>query len=463
VDGSRALSVGQESLWLLYKLAPASAAYNDVGAGRLSPVPDVAALARSVRLVLRRHDLLRSVFVESGGVPGRLVHGTGLVDLDVRDVRGYSDQALHRTARELALTPFALETDGPVRVVLLRRDTDAVLLVGDHHIATDATSQWLIWKDLLDGYRSYAAGREPDLAPPGGTYDDYVAAERRLLGSPRRAELEAYWRGVCAGAGAAELPTDRPRPARQTFSGATYARRLDPQLVDRVTTAAARHAVTPFAYLLGVFQSLLYRYTAQDDFLLGCPTTTRRTRRTRDVVGYFVNTLVLRARFDRGTTFADAVRAAGEQVVRGTAHVSYPFPLLLSALGRTAGAPPLFRIAVTMVTASRFDATLDRLADGESGVLDSRLHMTPVDVPRLEGQYDLNVEITRALTSMTLVFRYNTDLFDETTIARVVDAYLRLLEVSVTDPATRVSRASLVDPAERARLLALGAGAVGSV
>jgi non-ribosomal peptide synthetase component F len=175
------------------------------------------------------------------------------------------------------------------------------------------------------------------------------------------------------------------------------------------------------------------------------------------VVGYFVHPLVLRARFDRDTTFADAVRAAGRQVVRGTAHAGYPYPMLLRTLGRTAGAPPLFRIAVTMVTASRFDATLDRLADGESGVYDGGLRMAPLDVPRLEGQYDLNVEITRSATGMTLVLRYDTDLFDAATMRRLAGAYVRLLEVSVTDPSTRVSRVSLMDDAERARVLALGA------
>ncbi len=457
MDDLRALSVGQESLWLLYRLAPASTAYNDAGAGLLDPVPDVDALAKSVRLLLSRHDLLRSVFGESDGVPGRLVRGGDLIDLEVRDVPGGGDADLRRMAREIALTPFTLETDGPARVVLLRRERDAALVVGDHHIATDATSQWLIWRDLLAGYRRFAAGREPDLPPVGGDYDDYVAAERRLLASARRAELEDYWRAVCAGAVAAELPTDRPRPARQRFAGATHARRLDPDLVDRIAAAAARHAVTPFAFLLGVFQSLVYRYTGQEDFLLGCPTTTRRSRRTRDVVGYFVNALVLRARFDRGTTFAAAVQAAGEQVVQGTAHVGYPLPMLLNLLGRIAGATPLFRLAVTMVTATRFDSTLDRLADGESDVDDRWLRIAPLDVPRLEGQYDLNVEITRSATGMTLVFRYDTDLFDEATVARLVRTYVRLLDVAVTQPSTKVGRVPLMDDAERARVLALGA------
>lgn|GEM_PF-6427071 len=457
MDDLRALSVGQESLWLLYKLAPAGTAYNDAGAGLLDPVPDVDALAKSVRLLSSRHDLLRSVFREPAGIPGRLVRGTDLVELEVRDVPGCGDADLRRMAREIALTPFTLETDGPARVVLLRREDDAALVVGDHHIATDATSQFLIWRDLLAAYRRFVAGREPDLPPVGGDYDEYVAAERRLLASARRVDLEAYWRAVCAGAVAGELPTDRPRPARQRFAGATHARRLDPDLVDRIATAAARHAATPFAFLLGVFQSLVYRYTGQEDFLLGCPTTTRRGRRTRDVVGYFVNALVLRARFDRGTTFAAAVQAASEQVVRGNAHARYPFPMLLELLGRTAGAAPLFRLALTMVNANGYDSTLDRLADGESNVDDVGLRMAPLDVPRLEGQCDLNVEITRSATGMTMVFRYDTDLFDEATVARLVATYLRLLEVAVAEPSTKVGRAPLMDDAERARVLALGA------
>jgi hypothetical protein len=96
-----------------------------------------------------------------------------------------------------------------------------------------------------------------------------------------------------------------------------------------------------------------------------------------------------------------------------------------------------------MVTANRFDSTLDRLADGESSVDDGGLRMAPLDVPRLEGQYDLNVEITRSATGMTLVFRYDTDLFDEATVARLVATYVRLLEVAVTEPSTRVGRVSL--------------------
>lgn len=457
MDDLRALSVGQESLWLLYKLASASTAYNDAGAGLLDPVPDVDALAKSVRLLLSRHDLLRSVFRESEGTPGRLVRGADLVELEVRDVPGCDDADLRRMAREIALTPFILETDGPARVVLLRREDDAALVVGDHHIATDAISQRLIWRDLLAAYRRFEAGREPDLPPVGGGYDEYVAAERALLASARRTELEAYWRAACAGSVAAQLPTDRPRPARQRFAGATHVRPLDPELADRIATTAARHAVTPFAFLLGVFQSLVYRYTGQDDFLLGCPTTTRFGRRAQNVVGYFVNALVLRARFDRGTTFAAAVQAASEQVTRGSAHARYPFPMLLNLLGGTAGATPLFRVAVTMVTANRVDSTLDRTEDGQSDVDVGGLRGRFLEVPRLEGQYDLNIEITRSAAGMTLVFRYDVDLFDEATIVRLVATYVRLLEVAVTEPSTKVGRVPLMDDAERARVLALGA------
>jgi hypothetical protein len=457
------LSLGQEALWLLYNLAPTSAAYNDAGAAMLTPVPNVDALADAVRLTAQRHDILRSVFTEADGVPGRQVRGAGTVDLDVRDASALDDVQLAHAARDVAVTPFVLDTEGPLRVVLLRRENDAALVIGDHHIATDAVSQWLIWRDVLHAYRAFATGRHPDLAPIDGTYDDYVARERRLLESPVRARMEDYWRGVCAGATAAELPTDRPRPPQQTFTGATYSRRLSPELVAGITETAARLSVTPFSLLLGAFQALVYRYTLQEDFLLGCPTTTRRSRSTRDVVGYFVNTLMLRAQLGRDSTFADVIQAAGRQVVRGTANVGYPFPLLLKTLGRsaTSGAPPLFRIAFTMVAASRFDATLDQVADGRADTRDAGLRITPLEVPRLEGQFDLNVDITRSTSSMTAVFRYNTALFDSETIERLVGGFVRFLGQAVGNPSSRIVRAPLMDDSERSRLLMMGAGAVG--
>ncbi len=459
MDVGRPLSVGQQSLWLLYRLEPDSPAYNDAGAGRLTPGPDIAALARAVRLLLQRHEILRSRFVEIDGLPRRIEEQSGTV-LEVRRIGGMDEATLLRAVNALAKQPFELERTGPLRIVLLQRESDAVLVVVNHHIATDAASQWIIWRDLLDSYAAYAQGRHPELVPLTGNYHDHVIAEQRLL-TAKREQLERYWRGVCAGIEAAELPLDRPRPHRRSAPGATTSRRLSDELVDGVHRTAAELGVTPFALLLGVFQSLIYRHTSQSSFLVGCPTTTRRQRRAMGVVGYFVNTLVIRTDFEPHTTFAQAAKLAAQQIMSGTAHVGLPYPLLqqLDAGPMRTRRSAFFRIAVTMVSASRYGTALDDLADGKQVTSVGGLRMEIIDVPRLEGQADLNVEITRSTNSLTLVFRYDTGLFDESTIVRLLDSYLRLVEAAVSDAAMPVTAVSLLTPEERAHLLAFATGA----
>ncbi len=460
------LSVGQQSLWLLYRLAPESSAYNDAGAGRLAPAPDIGALRDAVHFVVQRHDMLRSLFVEREGCPARVIRPTG-TELVIREVTGMSDAELSDAAAAVARQPFELATDGPLRVVLLRRADDAVLVVANHHIATDATSQWLIWRDLLAAYAAFAAGGRPELPDLAGDFQQQVTGEHQQL-TAKRAHLEEFWRGVCVGAEAGVLPLDHPRPQRSVFIGASCSRRLPDELADRVRCTAAGLGVTPFALLLGTFQALVYRHSSQPAFLLACPTSTRRHRRSRDVVGYFVNTLLVRATLDAGSTFAAAARTASQQVTSGTAHAGYPYPLLRSTYsarpgpaatpGRTPRPGPLFRIAVTMVTAARFGRELDELADGAVGVPLGDLRVHPYDVPRLEGQCDLNVEITRAPHALSVVFRYDTALFDAATVERLLDCYLRFIEVAATDPDGRVSRVPLMAPVELARMLALAAG-----
>ena len=459
MDVGRPLSVGQQSLWLLYRLEPGSPAYNDAGAGRLTPGPDVAALAQAVHHLGQRHEMLRSRFIEIDGIPTRIEEQSGTV-LEVRRVGGMDEATLLRAVNALARQPFDLERTGPLRIVLLQRESDAVLVVVNHHIATDAASQWIMWRDLLDSYAAYAQGRPPELVPLTGNYHDHVIAEQRLL-TAKREQLERYWRGVCAGVEAAELPLDRPRPHRRSAPGATSSRRLSDELVDGVHRTAAELGVTPFALLLGVFQSLIYRHTSQSSFLIGCPTTTRRQRRAMGVVGYFVNTLVLRADFEPRTTFAQAAKLAAQQVISGAAHVGFPYPLLQQLdAGPRARRSAFIRNAVTMVSASRYGAAQDDLADGKQVTSVGGLRMEIIDVPRLEGQADLNVEITRSTNSLTLVFRYDTGLFDESTIVRLLDSYLRLVEAAVTDAAMPVTAVSVISAAERAQMLAFGAGEI---
>lgn len=454
MDAVRELAVGQQSLWLLYKLAPTSAAYNDGDAARMSPIPDIDVLNRALRATAERHDILRSCFVDGVGDAGPGAHrelfAPELVTVEVRDVGPVGDARLSELVRDTVAEPFELSRTGALRVVLLRRETDAALVIAAHHIATDAKSQFLLWRDLLEAYRAYRVGEQPRWRSLRGTYDDYVARERSLLDSPRGAEMAAFWHEICAGAVAAELPTDRPRPQRPGFAGATHSRRLPDTLAVAVDDAARGLGVTPFGFLLGIFQSLLHRHTGQSDLSVGCPMTLRRTSALRDVVGLLVNPVVLRARFDPATTLADAVRAAAGQVGAASARAGYPFALLGGS-----GRAPLFRIAFTMVTTDP-DNPLPELG-AEAPPMDFAGHqVTFLSVPHLEGQFDLTVEMTRSGSTLTAVFRYDTDLFDEASVVRLVEHYFTMLAAAAARPDLRVSRVSLVDEAQRRALLAMG-------
>lgn len=350
----------------------------------------------------------------------------------------------------------------PFRVVLLcRAPGDAVLVVVAHHIVSDRTSQWLIMRDLLDAYLGLTGSGSPDWEPLTASFDDHVTAERRLLGSSRRAELEERWVRLVSGAQAAELPTDRPRPARQTFVGATHQVVFPADLDRRLRESARTAGVTPFVQLLGVFEVLLHRYGAPPEFLVGCPASTRFGAGMREVVGYLVNSVALRASVGPDTTFADAVASAKEQLRDAMGVARYPFPLVAGALNlpRRTDRPPVFQIALTIVATSKLEPLLDLLADDASGELTYRgLRLSIVDAPHMEGQLDLNVELRQSPTSLTAVLRYNTDLFDRATIERFGDHFLLLAGAAAADPGVRAGSVPLMSDSELRAMLQVGTG-----
>jgi Condensation domain len=451
MDDVRRLSAGQDAMWHLHRLAPERAAYNITLAVRVRTPLDPDLLHRAVAMLAARHDLLRSVFTEIEGVPRRVVRDPAMVRLEIREVAGADDDAVAAMASEAGRAPFVL-TEGAFRIVLLRRrDDDAVLVAVAHHIVSDRTSQWLLMRDLLDAYRGLLTIGEPAWSELEQTFDDHVETERRLVASPRGAELAASWQEICADAPAAELPTDRPRPERPGFTGATVTRRFPDGLRGRLRPAADALGVTPFALVLGCFEVVLHRYTGRDRFLIGCPASVRFRRGVRDVVGYLVNTLVLRARLSPATTLGEAAVAAHRQTGTAMRAARYPTALLPRPAGRTR----LFHIAVTLVAATRMEPLLDML-DGEIDYGGLRLAL--VDVPHMEGQFDLSVELRESRESLTAVFRYDLDLFDAVTIERLADHLVTVTEAAVADPATPVHAVSLADRTDLDRLLAMGTG-----
>ncbi|WP_160507939.1 condensation domain-containing protein [Streptomyces sp. BA2] len=453
------LSHAQQALWFLHELAPASSAYHTGVALAVRSALDTAALAEAVAATVRRHPMADSAFIRHEGHPVRLHAAPVPPGLEVREVPGADDAELHRAVRDALNEPFDLETRGAFRFVLLRRTpTDAVLLVAGHHIGTDATSNWLLLRDVVHAHGRIAAGDSAGLAPVPGDYDAYVAKEAKLLASSRGDRLAAQWHARCDGAVPAEIPTDRPRTPHRSGVGATHTIDLDAPQVARLREAARTCGVTLFSYLLGTFQGLLHRYTRQNDFLVGCPTTTRMAPALREVVGNFINTLVFRAEFGPTTTFREAAVAADAQVRAGIAGVGYPF----STLTRTANRPrsssgsSLCQITFNMIGTAAPDPLMRLLLDSESGgdaIEYAGLVLAPCPLPQAEGQLDLSVNIRQSAETLSVDFRYDVDLFDPDTVRRFAGLFVRAADQSAADPDAPVARLRLMDAAELARLM----------
>ncbi|MEU8961404.1 condensation domain-containing protein [Streptomyces sp. NPDC048491] len=445
------MSTGQEALWLAHRLAPESSAYNVVLAVRLRDRVDTVVLQQALTALVGRHELLRSRFPSTDEGPVRLLAGPENVRLDVREVPNTGEEMLFRLAQRAGEEPFRISESGAFRAVLLRRDiADAVLVTATHHLVSDATSQWLLVRDL---FAEYGARTEygPPVTPAAITpWNEQVRAERDFIASPRGQRAAAYWQGVCAGLKAAVLPIDRPRPPQHTLGGATHEMELDRATAERLRQTAADRGVTPFTWLLGTFQSALHRSGAGDGFLIGCPATTRFTPGTREAVGYYVNALPVAGRFTPASTLLDAVESAQQQLRTGMAYARYPVERLDSG---TCG--PLFRISCTLVAADRLPVA--GLYEGP--VCLGGLRAELCDVPQQEGQLDLTVEVLQGAHGFRAVLRYNTDLFDAATIERFGVTWRRLLGASLGNPGTRVADVVLVAQDDLDFLLALGSGA----
>ncbi|MEV7022285.1 condensation domain-containing protein [Kitasatospora sp. NPDC093558] len=457
------LSHAQRALWFLHRLAPDSAVYHTGVALTVRSAVDLPALRAAVTAAADRHDMLRSLFREQDGQAVRIVAAHPPVGLELRELPGRTDQELRAAVRAALIEPFALEWQGAFRFVLLRRAAaDAVLLMAGHHIATDATSNWLILRDVLDGYRRITSGESAVTAPPSGSYDDYVVREQTLLQSPRGARMEQYWHRVCDGAEPAEIPTDRPRPAGSSGVGSSYHLDLSGDRVRGLRDLARSSEVTLFAVLLGVLQGLLHRYTRQNRFLIGCPTTTRISPDSREVVGNYINTLVFRADLAPGATFREAVAAADRQVKSGLGSLGYPFELLTRTVNRprTGGGSSLCRITLNLIGAPSGDPLLRLLLDPADGATAevAGLHLAPFELPQAEGQLDLAVNVRQSADTLAVDFRYDVDLFDPSTIERFAGYFTRAIDAALAEPDSAIARLALYGGKEFSQLLAYGQG-----
>jgi amino acid adenylation domain-containing protein/non-ribosomal peptide synthase protein (TIGR01720 family) len=465
-SGALPLSHGQQALWFLQQLAPESAAYNIASALRIKAEPDEAALRSAFQSLVERHAALRTTFSAVQGSPVQRLHEEAKASFETVDASLWDDVVLAGRLRDEAHLPFDLEHGPLLRVVLFRRaDDEQVLLVVAHHIVVDFWSLAILMRELGVLYRAATHGTPATLESHTSNYVDYVRWQQRLLAGEAGERLAAFWRKQLAG----ELPvlnlhTDRPRPAVQTFRGAAEALRLDAQLTERLKALSRANDATLFMTLLAAFKALLYRYTGQEDLLVGSPTAGRHSAQFAPTVGYFVNPVVLRTSPSGALTFEEFLKQVRETTLAAFAHQEYPFDLLVKQLQpeRDPSRPPLFQAMFTL-NKSHLDGEegIGAFALGEAGA-QMNLGGLPLESMRLEqriAQFDLALTMVEAEDELSASLEYNTDLYDGVTIKRLLGHLRTLLEAIAARPSQRLDRLPLLDESERHLLLDEWSGA----
>ena len=445
------LSFAQERLWFLDQLTPGSSSYNIAEAYRISGPLEPSALTASLNEIVRRHEVLRSIFVTVDDRPVQVIVPELSLSLPVVDLRGWAEAEATAEARRLAAEearrPFDLVRGPLLRATLIRLgEEEHVVLLTVHHIVSDDWSTFVYLREMAILYDAFVAGRPSPLPALSIQYADFAHWQRQWLQGEVLATQLSYWKQQLAGAPPLlELPADRPRPALQTFRGASQSFTLPEELSAALKELSRREGATLFMTLLAAFQTLLHRYSGQDGISVGSPITSRTRSELEGLIGFFVNTLVLHTDLGGNPGFRELLGRVREAALGAYAHQDLPFEKLVYELQpeRDLSRTPLFQVMFVMQNIPKQAAE-----PGQQG-----LSLSSLKVDGGMAKFDLTLFMSETGGGLSGALNYNTDLFDAATITRMLGHFRNLLEGIVADPDGRISSLPLLSRAEEQQLL----------
>ncbi|MEE8586119.1 MAG: non-ribosomal peptide synthase/polyketide synthase, partial [Acidobacteriota bacterium] len=443
------LSFAQQRLWFLDQLEPHSALYNIPVALRLRGRLDIPVLKASLDEVVRRHESLRTRFPAFQGKPRQLIGEEGRIDLPVVDLGRclppQQDREVQRLARLQARRPFDLGRGPLLEVQLIRLgDQEQALLATMHHIVSDGWSMGLLVSEMTSLYEAFSTGRGSPLPEPPLQYADFAHWQRQWLSGAVLEEQLGYWKEVLAdGPAALELPFDRPRLSQQSRRGAKLQFRCDPSLSQALKALSRKEDATLYMTLLAAFQTLLQRYSGQKDIVVGTPIANRNRSETESLIGFFVNTLVLRTDFSGEPGFRQVLGRVREVALGAYAHQDVPFEQVVEALQpeRSLSRTPLFQVMFALQNAPA--ATLQVAG----------LEVSALEVETGLSRFDLTLSMVEGERGLEGAAAYSTELFEATTICRMLAHFQNLLKSLVAAPDQNISLLPFLSQAERQQLL----------
>jgi amino acid adenylation domain-containing protein len=443
------LSFGQRRLWFLHQLEPASSAHNLHSATRLRGELDATALTDAFASVVARHEVLRSTIDANHGDPVQVVQPTPAFPLERFDLRSLDSRGRERSvvgqAQRFSEIPFSLDDCPMVRAQLLQLAGDEhVLLVQVPHLVADGWSLGILLEELQVAYAAIVRGGEPAWAPLPIQYSDYSMWLTESIAAIEARDLPFWVDNVGAHREPLDLVTDRPRPSRQTFSGASLTVCLPVAVVHDVQTLCRDRGATPFMGLLSAFAVLICAHGATDSVAIGSPVAGRTRPELEPLIGYFGNMLVLQADLTGDPSFNDLVDRMRAVVLRALDHQDLPFERLVEAVSppRQLSHTPLFQVAFVHQNAPSTEFEFGRLS------------AEPLDVGNANAPYDLDLDIApRADGSIDATFTYNADLFDRWRIERMAEHYIGILHAVLAEPTTPVAHLDWLTPQETRDIL----------
>ena len=439
------MSFAQQRLWLLEQMTGGSV-YTICRALRLSGTPDVEAIERSIEALVERHEILRTTFTSMDGEPVQVISEVGRAPLTQENLEEHleREQEAIRLAHAESQRPFDLARGALLRALLIRlSDHDHLLVLTMHHIISDGWSMNILARELARLYEGYCKGEVPELDELPIQYADFATWQREWLqGDVLEGQLR-YWQEQLADAEPLDLCSDRPRPPVQSFRGACESFEIPRPLTDELNTLARSQGATLFVTLLAAFQALLQRHTGQTDIVVGTPTANRNRSEIEGLIGCFVNSLALRTDLSGNPTVHELLKRARETALAAYSHQDLPFQLLVEALqpDRDMSKNPIFQVMFSLHNEASQSFELPGLA----------LSTQELEIKTI--RFDLELHLWEEPHGLRGLFVYATDLFDASSVRRMIEHFGNALGAMVANPEARILDLPILAARERRQLL----------
>ncbi|MFN6486360.1 MULTISPECIES: non-ribosomal peptide synthetase [unclassified Nostoc] len=443
------LSFAQERLWLLNQLEPDSPFYNEQTALKFHGQLNVAALEQSLNKIIARHEVLRTNFRTINEQPVQVIADSLTLSVLVVDLTELPESEKAIACQKLATTelaqPFDLASSALIRACVVKStELEHAFILTVHHIIVDGWSTGILMRELATIYSAICNNLSPKLPELSIQYADFAIWQRQWLQKEVLQTQLDYWRQQLKNAPTLlELPTDRPRPAIQTYRGAVQYVELSSELSQAIANFSRQEGASLFMTLFCAYVTLLYRYTSSDDIVVGTPIANRDRLELEGLIGFFVNTLVLRTDLSGNPSFKELLGRVRQRILQAYTHADFPFDELVKALQpqRDLSYTPLFQVLFVLQNAPISEVELPGLT------------ISPLPTQSTVAKFDLTLSFQNTATGLVSMWQYNADLFDAATIERMSGHFVTLLKGIIANPKEQISQLPLLTAVEQQQLL----------